>query len=104
MKRLGILALVLLTGCSGPSTATPTNSPGATAIAVSTTCPDSGKARAAVMTSATLGNHPTIVYMDQPPANGGPVTSSLIRYDVTAVSKAEIVIRFQPSRLEVNAS
>src|SRR6202521_6486746 len=93
MKRLGILALVLLTGCSGPSTAQPTNSPTATAtaIAVSTTCPDSGKARAAVMASASLGNHRTVVYMDQPHANGGPVTSSLIRYDVTAASKAEIV-------------
>src|ERR1700674_1172011 len=93
MKRLGILALVLLTGCSGPSTAQPTNSPTAstTAIAVSTTCPDSGKARAAVMASATLGNHPTVVYMDQPSANGGPVPSSLIRYDVTTASKTEIV-------------
>src|ERR1700674_1258666 len=93
MKRLGILALVLLTGCSGPSTAQPTNSPTAstTAIAVSTTCPDSGKAHAAVMASATIGNHPTIVYMDQPAANGGPVPSSLIRYDVTTASKAEIV-------------
>src|ERR1700694_2017319 len=93
MKRLGILALVLLTGCSGPSTATPTTSPTAstTAIAVSTTCPDSGKARAAVMPSATLGNHPTVVYMDQPSANGAPVPSSLIRYDVTTASKTEIV-------------
>jgi Tol biopolymer transport system component len=39
----------------------------------------------------TLGNHPTIVYMDEPPASGGPVLSSLIRYDVTTASKAEIL-------------
>jgi hypothetical protein len=43
------------------------------------------------MASVWLGNHPTIVYMDQPSANGGPVTSSLIRYDVTTTSKTEIV-------------
>jgi hypothetical protein len=35
----------------------------------------------------TLGNHPTIIYMDEPPASGGPD----IRYDVTAASKAEIL-------------
>jgi hypothetical protein len=29
--------------------------------------------------------------MDQPPASGGPVASSLIRYDVTTTSKTEIV-------------
>src|ERR1700694_6266508 len=93
MTRLGILALVLLTGCSGPRTAPPPPTPTAstTAIAVSTTCPDSGKARAAVMASATLGNHPTVVYMDQPSANGGPVPRSRIRYDRTTAAKTEIV-------------
>src|ERR1700687_2309391 len=93
MKRMALLLFILLAGCSGPSTTKPAGSPAASAtpVAVSTTCPDTGKGRAAVMPSLTLGSHPTVVYMDQPPANGGPVTSSLIRYDVTAASKAEIV-------------
>ena len=90
MKLIAILALILLTGCSGPSTAKPTTSPttSPTPVADSTACPAAGKARAAVLAPMTLGNHPTIVYMDEPP---GPGPSSLIRYDVTTASRAEIL-------------
>src|SRR6202035_5124803 len=93
MRRLAIVALVVLAGCSGPSTAKPAASPtaSATPIAISTACPPAGKAAAAVLTSLTLGNHPTIIYSDEPSANGGPVLSSLVRYDFTTASKAEIL-------------
>jgi eukaryotic-like serine/threonine-protein kinase len=93
MRRAAIVAVVVLAGCSGPSTAKPSTSPttSATPVAISTGCPAAGKAAAAVLTPLTLGNHPTIIYSDEPSANGGPVVSSLIRYDVTTGAKAEIL-------------
>src|SRR3984893_9921847 len=93
MSRLAIVGLVVLAGCSGPSTAKPSPSPAASAspVAISTACPPAGKAAAAVLTPVTLGNHPTIIYSDEPTANGGPVVSSLVRYDVTTAAKAEIL-------------
>ena len=93
MRRLAIVGLVVLAGCSGPSTAKPSASPAASAspVAISTACPPAGKAAAAVLTPVTLGNHPTIIYSDEPTANGGPVVSSLVRYDVTTAAKAEIL-------------
>lgn len=95
MRRLAVVVLVLLAGCSGPSSAKPTSSPTASAtptpVAISTACPAAGMAAAAILTPVAIGNHPTIIYSDEPPANGGPVVSSLVRYDVTTAAKIEIL-------------
>ena len=90
MKRMALLAFMFLAGCNGPSTTTPSTSQttSATPVAISTACPAAGKARAAVLTPATAGNHRAIVYSDEP---SGPGPSSLIRYDVATAAKAEIV-------------
>ncbi len=58
---------------------------------ISTACPPVGKARAAVLAPVRLGTNPAVVYSEQPPASGGPVSSTLIRYDVTAKTRVNIL-------------
>src|ERR1700737_2481737 len=67
MKRMALLAFMFLAGCNGPSTTTPSTSPttSATPVAISTACPAAGKARAAVFTRGTAGNHRVLVYTDE---------------------------------------
>ena len=61
------------------------------AMAISTSCPASGTARAAYMPSMTLGSHPTVVYIVNESAQGQPTFGTLKRYDVTTGSKVEIL-------------
>ncbi len=43
------------------------------------------------MAPLAVGTHPNIVYLSAPPANGGAVPVTLIRYDVTTASRTEIL-------------
>lgn len=94
----GLASVIFLAACTPSASKTvPSSSPGlspsASVIeaAVSTDCPAAGRARAAVMSSMRLGDSPAVVYLDEPAANGGPVSSSLIRYNTNSKTKVTIL-------------
>ncbi|GAC1665244.1 MAG: hypothetical protein PVS3B3_36790 [Ktedonobacteraceae bacterium] len=87
---VGLLVLVTpIFGASARSTHHSAPSQSAPPV-ISTSCPPSGKARAAFLPSLRLGSHPTIVYI----VNEGistPTFGTLKRYDVLTGQKVEIV-------------
>lgn len=74
-----------------PGTTPPTGSTTATVPPTQTSCPASGTARTAVMTSLTLGNHPNLVYIVNEYQGHTATFGTLKRYDVTTGGKAEVV-------------
>ncbi|HEY0492187.1 MAG TPA: hypothetical protein VGD57_01790 [Candidatus Dormibacteraeota bacterium] len=98
VKPFALATLLLLAGCStGTAQTNPSSSPHVspagrvTEAPISTACPPVGKARAAVLTPMLLGTNPAVVYSEQPPANGGPVSSTLISYEVTTKARVNIL-------------
>src|SRR6266849_1039934 len=104
----GAFLIFLLAACgsggttSGTPTTTGGQTPGVTPTtnggsapaplpATQTSCPAAGTARAAVMTTLTLGNHPNIVYTVNEFQGHTPTFGTLKRYDVTNGNKTEIV-------------
>src|SRR5258708_9420933 len=104
----GAFLIFLLAACGsgGTTSSTPTNTGGQTPgvspttnggsapaplPATQTGCPAAGTARAAMMTTLTLGNHPNIVYTVNEFQGHTPTFGTLKRYDVTNGNKTEIV-------------
>lgn len=78
-------------GTTTPGTTPPSGSTTPTVPPTQTSCPAAGTARAAVMPSLTLGNHPNLVYIVNEYQGHTATFGTLKRYDVTTGGKTEVV-------------